>query len=120
MQQGFYTVVKQERQTTAEIFTVEIDSSHPVFDGHFPTRKIVPGVMLIYIIKDLFETITKKKLKLTGANTIKFLQVINPDVGKLLRIKIESTPNPLQINCQIFLNEKICFKMDGTFESIER
>ena len=64
-----------------------IDAHHPVFDGHFPGRPIVPGVMLLDHAQQAIEADTG--LILRGLAAVKFLSAAVP--GDALTLDHEST-----------------------------
>ncbi len=66
---------RQENFVEAEI---QIFPFHPIFEGHFPQRPILPGVCLLDASKQLLEKVLEKKLHLKKVSHAKFLAVVNP------------------------------------------
>jgi 3-hydroxyacyl-[acyl-carrier-protein] dehydratase len=58
--------------------SLSFDSSHEIFEGHFPGQPVVPGVVLIQILKDLCSSIVGSDVKLVKGTNIKFLNMIDP------------------------------------------
>lgn len=66
---------------------ININADHDVFKGHFPDKKVLPGVCLLRIVKDLAGKIADKELMLKEAKNVKFLHIIDPDVHRNIQIK---------------------------------
>ncbi len=75
----FYKVVSFESQGLNSCrSTVHLLRESPVFEGHFPSAPVVPGVCMLQMIKEQLEEQTEKSLRLVRAANIKFLSIINP------------------------------------------
>ncbi len=55
-----------------------LDSSHPIFEGHFPGNPILPGVCQVEIVREIAEEILGLELLLSQASQVKYLSLINP------------------------------------------
>jgi 3-hydroxyacyl-[acyl-carrier-protein] dehydratase len=66
---------------------LHIDQGHPSFEGHFPARPIVPGVLLLEQCKHTVET--QSGLVISGLKVAKFLSPALP--GELLELEYEAT-----------------------------
>lgn len=62
-----------------------ITPEHPAFAGHFPSRPIVPGVVLLDRMQRAIESMTG--LQLTGLPAVKFLSPAVP--GDILELEYE-------------------------------
>jgi len=95
LQKTFYKVqtIQQKTDDTETIrkfsARVEINPSHPIFDGHFPGNPVVPGVCQIEIIREIAMEILKKPVLLCKSDNIKFLSMINPLTHPLLDIDLD-------------------------------
>jgi len=101
-------------------FTLEINSSHRIFEGHFPGSPVVPGVCLAEIIRELTGQILARPVDLVGANYIKFISVVNPlnHPNITVEIKINQQDAPeIQAESTIFAQHIIFLKFKGTFRS---
>ncbi len=98
--------------------TLEINASHPIFDGHFPGQPVVPGVCMLQMIKELLETAIEKKTALIKADFMKFLAVINPLENPSVKAEFSYTPQEdgaIQVSGRLF-NDSITFlKFRGSF-----
>ncbi len=70
---------KIEEANGAATFTVAIDGTHRVFDGHFPGNPVLPGVMSMLIVRRCAENILGIKSYFAAVKDIKYLQPIIPD-----------------------------------------
>lgn len=74
----FYTVI--EKKTTERGFDVRVrlNSSHLIYQAHFPEHPVTPGVCILQMCQELLAAHYEKALQLKGAKNIKFLNVLSP------------------------------------------
>src|SRR5688500_4153409 len=91
---------------------------HPIFKGHFPGQPIAPGVCMVSIVQEVAEHHHGKKLKLTTADTIKFLSVIDPELKQTIRLVIETEleEDAYRTKAVLSRNETTYFKFNGILE----
>lgn len=93
-------------------FKVEINPNHPIYEGHFPGMPIVPGAVLLQMVKELLESTLNKKLKLKGASNIKFLKMVLPKEAKELEIVLEMEEGEsLKVKVEITMGGDVYCKM---------
>lgn len=68
--------------------TIAIQKEHLIFDGHFPSFPITPGVAMLQIIKELTETQCDQSLFLESASNVKFIALVNPKENTRLKFHI--------------------------------
>jgi 3-hydroxyacyl-[acyl-carrier-protein] dehydratase len=68
---------------------IELDASHPLFEGHFPGNPILPGVCTVQIIRELLEQSMQKSLSMTKAGNIKYLGFVNPVTMPVLMFQLQ-------------------------------
>lgn len=105
------TIQKKENILTG---LVQFNNDHIVFKDHFPGNPIVPGVMLLQIIREILQDELKSKLKLTESTEIKFLKPIVPSGNQPLSIYIAML-NENKIKAEIKSGNTLCFKMTGLY-----
>lgn len=104
---NFYSIDSFESSENEIIARLNIDKHHSIFDGHFPSNPVTPGVVQLEIIKELLNHQFKRKMHLVSLSNCKFLAILNP---------IE-TP---KIEVQITLKEEDgLIKISGTIRSEE-
>ena len=79
MLENFYSVINQTVAENSAIISVRFNVNHPIFQGHFPTMPVVPGACLVEMVSELLSSVLGKKLQLSSAQNVKFVQVIHPD-----------------------------------------
>jgi len=57
---------------------VSLNSSHRIFNGHFPGNPVVPGVCQVQMVREVAEAALGSKCRLVSADNIKFLSMIVP------------------------------------------
>ena len=86
-----YSIISKENNENNWIFKVQINQDHPIYQGHFPQEAIVPGVVLVQMLKELVESILDKKIKLKEAKSIKFIKMIYPSMVSQMEVTIVLT-----------------------------
>ena len=95
---------------------ISLDPAHDIFKGHFPGNPILPGVCQVEIVRELAEIILEKKLMLTQASQIKYMNLINPLSDPLLQVHFKITGNGAQefdVSVELGSAEKVFMKMKG-------
>ena len=97
--------------------TIKLNPLHPIFKGHFPGNKILPGVCMLQMVKAVVEAHTEKKIKLISGQDLKFLSVIDPEKSTMIRmdLKIDIEDERIRIVAQLLDNAIVFFKFKGTF-----
>jgi 3-hydroxyacyl-[acyl-carrier-protein] dehydratase len=97
---------------------VKLDPSHPIFQGHFPGQPVLPGVIMVEIVKELLQGHIKKQTRLVKASDIKFLSVIIPELNNLIQVvlKINFVEDIIRVDAQLLDKAVSLFKFKGTFE----
>ncbi len=79
------------------IVPLTISPEHPAFAGHFPSRPIVPGVVLIDRAQHSIESMTG--LQLAGLPAIKFISPAAPGDALVLDFEIAEKVVRFEIRC---------------------
>jgi 3-hydroxymyristoyl/3-hydroxydecanoyl-(acyl carrier protein) dehydratase len=58
--------------------TLDVPRDHPAFEGHFPGRPILPGVLLLAEAMAAIEAATSTSARDWNVDTVKFLGVVEP------------------------------------------
>jgi len=117
----FYRITQQQvsQETPGKYsFSIELNTAHPIFGGHFPGNPVVPGVCLTEIIRELTEIIVQTPIQLKSANYIKFMSVVNPleHPAITVEIKINQQDTPeIQAESTIFAQNTVFLKFKGSF-----
>lgn len=65
--------------------TIQIPVDHPAFPGHFPGNPLLPGVQILDLVVDTYES------PVSGISIAKFLKPVSP--GDVLHISIDELSN---------------------------
>lgn len=98
--------------------SIEIFSGHAVFDGHFPSNPVLPGVCTLHITGELLSKYLNRKYMLIKSENIKFISLVIPDQNKILHYAISFTVpdiNLLSVKCTVTSNEVEVLKMKGNY-----
>ena len=118
LQGSFYTVVNNQSNGSSVNALLELNPEHHIFDGHFPQIPVVPGVCMMQMVKELVEDFTGQRLRLSKAEHLKFLTIIDPRQNKLLEVDISISSNTspnIQVTAAFSRQETVFFKFKGGF-----
>lgn len=75
---SLYTIEELQYADGAFSADLRFNPEHEIFEGHFPGQPVVPGVVLIHILKDISSSIAGSDVTLVKGTNIKFLSMIDP------------------------------------------
>lgn len=106
---------QNEQQTLSA--TLQINTDHAIFNGHFPGQPVVPGVCMMQMIKEILEKEVQKKLRLKTADHLKFLSIIDPRVHNEIQaeIKSETGSEGIKVTASLFSADVVFFKCKSLF-----
>jgi 3-hydroxyacyl-[acyl-carrier-protein] dehydratase len=111
----FFFMIHQKLASDSVQAKISINPHHKIFEGHFPRMPIVPGVCMVQVILEIMETVAGKPVRLTEADTIKFLAMMNPEENKEIDVLINYADEQgrVLINANLFSGSIIFFKLKG-------
>jgi 3-hydroxyacyl-[acyl-carrier-protein] dehydratase len=119
LRNSFYTIVKRECSPGVVKALLSINRQHPILQGHFPGHPVVPGVCMMQMIKELMELTTNHSLRISNADNMKFLSVINPDQNNEVEAAISyvSEHGSFFLNASLMAGSTTFFKLKATLQS---
>lgn len=77
----FYSILSRATSDDGtHVYTLSINPEHAIFQGHFPGRPIVPGVMTLYLVRQCAEQDAQLgATRLASVKEAKYLSPIIPD-----------------------------------------
>ena len=95
---------------------ITLNKSHPIFEGHFPTQPVLPGVCTVEILKETLSLALNMNLKLIQADTIKFQHPIVPTETPVLEVNIKLSYNAhILVNSRFEIKDKVFCSFKGQF-----
>lgn len=73
-----YTIDGKQTDDTAVCYTLSLNRRHVIYQAHFPSFPITPGVCIIQIGKELLEEHLQRTLEIVRVKNVKFLAVLSP------------------------------------------
>ncbi|HOX82500.1 MAG TPA: hydroxymyristoyl-ACP dehydratase [Chryseolinea sp.] len=115
-----YSIVNRESTTGSVKATLFINTSHKIFDGHFPGLPVVPGVCMVQMVRELLEVSENKEFRIETADNIKFLSVIDPRQHEKVSASIDYTQSDTvyTINATLFADQLIFLKLRATLRTV--
>ncbi|MFV8225770.1 hydroxymyristoyl-ACP dehydratase [Christiangramia aquimixticola] len=89
----FYSVTNTVEEDGLYTTTIKVNGKHEIYNGHFPSRPVTPGVVLMLLFKENAERILDRKLHLKRAENVKFAAVFDPNQCELLNLESKFEEN---------------------------
>ena len=119
LKSNFGKIINTEIQENKVIFEVLLNSNHTIYQGHFPSRPITPGVCTMQLVRELLQNYLIEKLKLIKSKNVKFSGMIDPNIIPKITIEILLLPNnsnkEVNIKASIFSQAITFCKFDGEY-----
>ncbi|MBK7572679.1 MAG: hypothetical protein IPI10_14035 [Bacteroidetes bacterium] len=114
----FYKITDNRIENEKHIYSIQLNSKHAIYHGHFPNIPVVPGVCMIELVKEVAEKEKMGKTMLQKASNIKFLSIIDPNAHSCIFLELQfqqSTTNEFSVSAKLYKAEIIFFKMNASF-----
>ncbi|ELR71313.1 hypothetical protein C900_02928 [Fulvivirga imtechensis AK7] len=93
LKDSLYTIGNIQEKGDGEYFVaVQLNESHPVFEGHFPGQPVLPGVCLLEMLKDMVNEVKNGTYRMHESSMIKYLQMVNPKENSTLAFQFTLSP----------------------------
>jgi 3-hydroxyacyl-[acyl-carrier-protein] dehydratase len=117
----FFYIRQLEHTNNVLKASLSINKAHKIFEGHFPSIPIVPGVCMMQMMREVMEQHISKKLIIRTGDNVKFLSVINPKENSEVEttIQYDDTPEGIKINATLFAGALIFFKLKAILQVAE-
>lgn len=90
--------------------SVTLNAKHSIFEGHFPGQPVLPGVCQLGLVKELLQQHFGKALKMSKADQVKFMAMVDPRKTPDLEIQIQISEVDEIITAQTVISfEEIVF-----------
>lgn len=84
-----YTINDLTEQNGTLTATVKLNADHAVYQGHFPSNPVTPGVVQLQIVKDVLQLHLVKDLSMLDMGRCKFLSVLDPRQHAAIQVSID-------------------------------
>jgi 3-hydroxyacyl-[acyl-carrier-protein] dehydratase len=108
-----YKIETIEREGGKALFKIIYNDNNSIFEGHFPSKPVVPGVMLMQTVKECFEQLEGILTVIESAD-LKFMNPVLPgdENGVFLEMKYMENENEYKVKSSGFSEEKKFFKIN--------
>jgi 3-hydroxyacyl-[acyl-carrier-protein] dehydratase len=93
---------------------------HPILDGHFPGRPVLPGACLVQLVEELAASVADTEVRLIRAGPIKFISMVDPARDGAVVMTLtgkEQAAGEWQITADGINAGSTCFRFKGVFRA---
>jgi 3-hydroxyacyl-[acyl-carrier-protein] dehydratase len=123
LKDDFFTISSIQKENNSFKIMLELNAMHKIFEGHFPGQPVIPGACMLQMVKEITETILSKQMRLTKAENLKFLLLINPNEHRTLQMDLTcniSEYGIASVSANLSNGSSVCFKFIGSFQASEQ
>jgi 3-hydroxyacyl-[acyl-carrier-protein] dehydratase len=119
---NLYTVQKITETEKIIQVAVQLQAGHPIFKGHFPGHPVLPGVCMLEMITEITGSHLQKRIRITSASMIKYLNMIDPNKDPLIQfeIKYEQGPKNIVTQGKIYSGTLVFMKCQLSFVILQK
>lgn len=120
LKNSLYTIKQITNENNVVEAIIELNETHEIFKGHFPSQPVLPGVCMLQMTKEILEDSLHTKLQLIKADEIKFFRMIEPagDAVLLFSIQYNLEENSIaNVSARIMKNDIVCYKLKASYIS---
>ncbi len=113
-----YTIQNFARGDGSATAAILLNSTHALFEGHYPGQPVLPGACILEIVKEILSLAIESDVMLVIANNLKFLAMIDPTSMPKLEFKLtyqDVDEQFLKVNATLHHDLVVCFKFQGSF-----
>jgi|GEM_PF-1671222 len=110
-----FTIKSVKKEEEKHVVEISFDPQHEIFRGHFPKKKVVPGVILMQMVKETVQKILDFDDSMIIDASMKFLNPVLVDESDKLTIGInlkEESDGSVKVKSIGYGNDKKHFKID--------
>jgi 3-hydroxyacyl-[acyl-carrier-protein] dehydratase len=119
---NFYTIQNANSDSDTAAFRVKLNAENFVYKAHFPNSPITPGVCIIKMATELFETLKSENFSIKTLQNVKFTAPISPlefpEVDFLLNFA--ENQNQWQVKVIIKENQTVFAKLNLLLQSTNK
>jgi len=120
LKEPLFTISSLQQQENTVHAVLDIDKTNAIFEGHFPTQPVVPGACMVQVLKEVLAKVLSTAVRLTKAENIKFLSLVEPANNQLLLLDMtyELIDNEIKVTANLIAHEVVCMKFQGVFQTV--
>ena len=111
-----YHILSRELSEDTFSYDIHLSANHIIYQAHFPSNPITPGVCVIQIATELVEYHFNQRFRIQKVKNVKFLNVMspveNPDlVYKYTNITKDNTTQTYKLQVQVLSEGSLMAKL---------
>lgn len=116
----FYRITSTSDHDGQDVFSIELNPNHHIFEGHFPDNPVTPGVVQMEIVKEMLEEKMGKRYRLSTLGNSKFLAILNPASDAVVDVvlKITEDEEALKLTAVIKNEDNTFLKMNASYHAL--
>lgn len=109
---NFYTIDSITSRAEGEYTAiVALAKEHHIYEGHFPSQPVVPGVCTLTIIRECLGEILSRQVSFASIKECKYVSALIPEEGLSIALNITLTETKLRATVERCDNQQTVLKL---------
>ena len=109
---NFYTIDSITSRAEGEYTTiVTLAKEHHIYEGHFPSQPVVPGVCTLTIIRECLGEILSRQVSFASIKECKYVSALIPEEDLSIALNITLTDTKLRATVERCDNQQTVLKL---------
>ena len=110
-----YTLTPIDENGSEIRFSAHLDPLHPIFEGHFPSQPVLPGVCTLAMLRDAIALKEGHLVRFDRIRDCKFMAPVDPRTTDSLELQLTTSNG--EVRATVVDGERIILKLKATYKS---
>lgn len=99
-------------------FDLEILPGSPILDGHFPGKPVLPGAVIVEILKRHLESVHSVRLRIASLKNVKFVSPVMPVESDRVRYVFSYDTESGLLKAEVYFRNALCARISAVLSRV--
>ena len=112
--EGLYSLEELERSEGCGVYSVRLNGAHSIYTVHFPQSPILPGVCMLYMVRECTARLLERNVEWEELRSCKFVRLVDP--RKITELQVVVMPKEgCRIEGRVEANGEVVAKIQARY-----